>query len=286
MTLAHKTSFQAIGTSWHIDTATPLSDTLRKTIDQRADQFDKTYSRFRSDSLVTQIATRAGTYQFPADAQKIISFYKDLYQLTDGLVTPLIGEMLERAGYDATYSFKPQLQLPLPGWDDVMTWHGNELTTTSLITLDIGAAGKGYLIDIIAEILHDDGHEEVVIDASGDIRHSGSQPQRIGLEHPRDSTKIIGTVDIHNQSICASATNRRSWGSDMHHIFHPKQKRPVQDVIATWVIADTALVADGIATALFLVNGDELAGQFDFSYVRMHHDGSVDYSRNFKGELF
>ena len=286
MTLAHKTDFQAIGTSWHIETVTSIADTLQKTIADRIEEFDRTYSRFRSDSLVTQVANNAGTYQFPDDAQKIILFYKDLYRLTDGLVTPLVGAMLERAGYDATYSFIPQPQLPLADWGDVMTWRENELTTTSPLTLDVGGAGKGYLIDILAELLHNDGHKEMVIDASGDIRHNGSQPQRIGLEHPLDTTKIIGMIDLRNQSICASATNRRSWGSGMHHIFNPKLKVPVRDIIATWAIADSALVADGIATALFLVNPEKLMKDYTFSYVRLHQNGAVDYSHNFRGELF
>lgn len=286
MTLAFSTQFLAIGTSWRIDSDTTISDAVMALINQRAEQFDKTYSRFRPDSLVTQISEKAGEYKFPNDARAIISFYDQLYRLTDGRVSPLIGQALERAGYDANYSFQIRPQLPVPDWDIAAKWNDTTLRTTTPVTIDIGAAGKGYLIDSITDILRDAGVNEVMIDASGDIRHVGTSSRRIGLEHPVHDTKIIGVVEIQNESLCASASNRRTWGEGMHHIIDPSSLSPVRDIIATWVIASSAMTADGIATALFFTDAEELAKELEFSYVRMHSDGSVDYSHNFTGELF
>jgi thiamine biosynthesis lipoprotein len=61
---------------------------------------------------------------------------------------------------------------------------------------------------------------------------------------------------------------------------------PTRGVIATWAIADTALEADGLATALFFGDPERLGRAFDFSYVRMHSTGRVEFSPNLNGELF
>ncbi|HEV7952266.1 MAG TPA: hypothetical protein VGO98_02725, partial [Candidatus Saccharimonadales bacterium] len=61
---------------------------------------------------------------------------------------------------------------------------------------------------------------------------------------------------------------------------------PERDIIATWAIAKGAMISDGLATALFFTDPEKLAQSFAFQYVRIHQNGSVDYSSNFDGELF
>lgn len=72
----------------------------------------------------------------------------------------------------------------------------------------------------------------------------------------------------------------------MHHIFNPHTMQPTRDILATWVIAETAMIADGLATALFFITPEKLQKSFDFQYVRMHSNGCVESSSKFNGELF
>ena len=284
--LKHNYSFEALGTQWSIETNDDIPGSLKNSIQDRIDSFDSTYSRFRKDSLVTRIANKAGEYAFPSDASKLFDFYKDLYNRTDGKVTPLIGDALVRAGYDAQYSFDQQPQVCLPKWDEVMKWSASNLMTTRPVTIDVGAAGKGYLVDMIGSLLEEHSIADYVVDASGDMKHKGLSKNVVGLEHPLDSTKVIGTINIQNKSLCASASNRRTWGEGMHHIFDPDTLSSTRNVIATWVIADDAMIADGLATALFFVGPEKLYEHYEYEYVRMHIDGAIDYSSHFEGELF
>jgi thiamine biosynthesis lipoprotein len=284
--LQHKHTFDAIGTKWQIETLEMLSDAILNDTHDIVESYDRIYSRFRPNSTVTQMTKMAGTYVFTNDSIELMEFYRTLYNLSDGQVTPLIGSMLEKAGYDATYSLQTQKQQTVPSWDEAMQWNGATVTTTRPITLDIGAAGKGYLIDIISQLLARNNIDEYVIDASGDILHKGSSENVVGMEHPLDSSKIIGTVSVQNSSLCASASNRRAWGKGMHHIFDPYTKQPTHDIIATWVIAKQAMIADGIATALFFTDPKKLLQSFDFQYVRMHQDGSLEFSSQFNKGLF
>lgn len=152
--------------------------------------------------------------------------------------------------------------------------------------VDVGAAGKGHLVDLVTTLLTDAGHGQVVVDASGDLRHTGPAPTRVGLDHPTRPGHVVGVVELRNQSLCASATTRRTWGPGLHHILDARTGTPTRDVVATWVIADTAAVADALATALFFTDPTTLAAEFDFTYVRMNTSGHLDASTDLPGEVF
>lgn len=280
MMLAHK--FEALGTYWSIETPQPLGE-LNEKVETRLAEFDRSYSRFRDDSFVSQLRL-PGTYVLPADALPLLTFYRKLYEATHGVVTPLVGEALEQAGYDAQYSLQPKTGLAtVPVWDDVMRTENGNITIYQPIVLDVGAAGKGYAVDSIAKMLEEAGVQDYVIDASGDIRSHGNL-QRIGLEHPTDSSSILGVAEIKNQSLCASSSNRRQWGR-WHHIINGHTSQPASEVVATWVVADSTMVADGLATALFFVPFKNLA-QWQFQAVRLLANGQIESTNNFNGELF
>lgn len=289
-------SFEAIGTHWEIETQGALSTILRQGIAQRIEAFDAVYSRFREDSLVSRIATaiEGGCFEFPMDSIALFALYDRLHAATDGAVDPLIGAALERLGYDRTYSLvctSHSTSLEEHA-EEVVTWskdvlrNGTSLITKRPLVIDLGAAGKGYLVDIVSDMLSDAGFDQFVVDGSGDMRHSGASSIRVGLEHPFDSQLAIGAVDLCGRALCASAVSRRAWGNGLHHVLDAHTGMPVRDVIATWVIAGNAATADGLATALFFVGPEQLVEQFDFTFVRMFADGRVEFSQNLEGELF
>jgi thiamine biosynthesis lipoprotein len=298
-------AFEAIGTSWQIETPQPLRSSEKAAVLSRIEEFDRVYSRFRDDSLVTAIASAetAGSYEFPADSALLFELYDRLAAATAGAVDPLVGRDLELLGYDRDYSLRPAPSAgPIPAqgsgsgsfarstWATDVTRHGRTITTAPAV-IDVGAAGKGYLVDLVAGVLREHGHAEFVVDASGDLVHAGPASVRIGLEHPLDPSKAIGVATLENASLCASASNRRAWGDGLHHIVDGRTGSPAREVIATWVVtngtgsAPTAL-ADGLATALFFTGAHRLAETFHFSYVRMYADGRAEISRDFPGELF
>lgn len=282
-----KFAFEALGTAWEISTDTPLELIEKDEIGALIETFDYTYSRFRADSLVTQMAENTGIYTFPEHARELFTFYETLYEMTNGQVTPLVGNALEALGYDAAYSFlqKAQPQKALE-YKKVIKRKGIEVTVTRPVMLDFGAAGKGHLVDLVARLLESHGRNVYTIDASGDVFHKGDEPEEIGLEHPFDADKIIGVVPLRNRALCGSAVTRRAWGKGLHHIIDPKTGEPTEGIIATWVVADTALMADGLATALFFTDPKVLLKKYNYEYVRVHSDKTVEYSPYFKEFLY
>lgn len=281
-------SFEAIGTQWSVETDRPLSRALKQRIRQAIEVFDGAYSRFRDDSLVSRMhRAGAGRFEFPTSIIPLLTVYRQLHELTDGKINPLVGTSLERLGYDKTYSFRSTAPTPAPAFEQV-SLNGNELTTHGPALLDIGAIGKGYLVDMLSELVAAH-HTDYVVDGSGDMRLQVDLPQIIGLEHPADASRVIGTVGLLHGSLCASATNRRTWGDGLHHIVDATTGRPLEtDIVAVWAITDTAMLADALATGLFFVAAPKLRGVFgDFSYVIMRADGSVEHNLTAGvGELF
>jgi thiamine biosynthesis lipoprotein len=279
--------FEAIGAPWRIDTPDELTHVQREAIAERIETFDRDWSRFRTDSLVSRIAREPGHHRLPADAGPLMDWYRELYDGTGGRVSPLVGRTLEALGYDAAYRLTvADEQVPVPRWADAMAWDGEHLDTASPVLLDVGAAGKGYLVDLVSELLIDLGIGTHVVDASGDLRVRGGAVERIGLEHPADPTKAIGVVELRDGALCASASNRRSWGDGLHHVIDAVTGVPTASVVATWVRAPDAMHADGLATALFFDPAPNLLSGDDVYYVRMFANGRVEHSPSFPGELF
>lgn len=235
---------------------------------------------------MSKIATEPGVWEFPDDAPPLFDLYRRLYAATDGAMSPLVGAALSGLGYDSSYSLRPSGHpTPVPAWDDAIAWDGHALTTVRPVSIDVGAAGKGYLVDIVSDLLAAAGHEDFVVDGSGDIRRVGAPPIRVALEHPLDTTMAIGVAEV-DAAICSSATNRRTWGAGLHHVIDATTGLPTSRIIATWAIASSALEADGLATALFFADPARLAADFDYTYVRMDSTGRVEFSPNLDGELF
>lgn len=286
--LSAKYPFEAIGTTWSIDTAEPLTSTETRAIASTIDGFDKIYSRFRDDSLVHQVQQESpGSFEFPDSIHELYATYKKLHQITTGRINPLVGVSLEQLGYDAHYSFRPHSPQPAPSFHTI-TKHDTHLTFTEKTSLDIGAIGKGYLVDRVAEVIART-HNEYVVDASGDMTIHTTIPEVIGLEHPFDTSRVIGTISLSSGSLCASATNRRAWGDNLHHIIDATTGRPVEnDIVAVWVIARSALTADALTTGLFFADPAQLQQAFgNFHYAIMKKDGSVMHNITSDiGEIF
>jgi len=289
-------SFDAIGTRWTIDTPEPLPDAVLRAVRERIDRFDRDWSRFRDDSWVSEVArSGAGAYRLPDDAGPLLDAYDTAARATDGAVSPLVGRALEGLGYDAAYTLRPRrdddgglLTTPAPDWRTAARRDAASLTLDEPALIDVGAGGKGYLVDLVSGVLEAHGVAEHVVDAGGDLRVSGlgTGPLTVALEDPRDTTRAVGVLRLPDGALCGSATNRRAWGEGLHHVVDARTGAPTSDVLATWAVGASALAADVAATALFFAEPDLVASRFDVRYVVLRADGTLRWSLGLVGEVF
>jgi thiamine biosynthesis lipoprotein len=282
--------FDAIGTTWEIVTERRLPTAVRDEVMSRIDGFDRTWSRFRADSAVSALGRSGGTIPVPADAVPMLDALEALSHATAGAVNPLIGASLDALGYDAGYTLHDQGPLPAPSaWQQVLTWKEGRLALTEPATIDVGAQGKGRLVDLVLGMLMRTETGDLTVDAGGDLAVRG-RPQRIGLEHPFDPRRAIGVWEVTDAALCASAVNRRSWhsaaGVTLHHVLDARTGQPVRTIAATWAVAPDAMTADAVATALFFEGGPRLAHEWGVDWVRMTTDGRVEWSPGCRADLF
>lgn len=288
MTRPAEWSFEAIGTLWSIQTPAPLAGAARAAVAACIDAFDRTWSRFRRDSLVAQLAEAPASVPLPADAEAMLDLYADLDRATGGAVNPLVGDALAARGYDADYSFVDRGPRAAPAhWRGVLGWEEGMLRLAAPASIDVGALGKGRLVDLVLAAVRDAAGPPatLVVDAGGDLAVRGA-PQRIGLEHPYDPRRAIGVMTLEGAALCASAVNRRTWGEGLHHVLDARTGVPVRAVAATWAIAPSAMLADAAATALFFDGGPEFAAERGVEWVRMTTGGAVEWSPGSTAEVF
>ncbi len=127
--------------------------------------------------------------------------------------------------------------------------------------IDLGNIGKGYAIDLATKTLSKK-LTSFYINAGGDVYASGlnesSSPWNIGLSIPEKATSIFGSIKLENMSLAGSG----SWAikyKDFHHLLNPKTGKPVKDISQSFVIHKSAMMADGLATLLFLTGKNGLA---------------------------
>lgn len=289
----HKIAFEAIGTKWLVEIEDKLSleqsNQLKNKIILLCQKFDKTFSRFRADSIVAEMSRKSGQYKLPDDALPLLSLYQKLYKDTRGIFTPLIGQVLSDAGYDSAYSLKPKKEIASPPkWEEALDFKFPVLTLKKPALLDFGAGGKGHLVDILSKFISDAGIKNFCVDGSGDMfyKNNKNKTMSIGLEHPKHAGQVIGTINLASgQSLCASAGNRRVWGK-YHHIINPATLKSPKTVIASWVVADSALLADTLATALILVPPSWLKNKYNFSYLIVKSDYTYYKDKTFGATIF
>ena len=273
-----KLSFEAIGTFWQIETPEELPAKTLLELFSMIQAFDSKWSRFRSDSLVSECSRRVGNIPLDRDEYDMFQLYKQLYDASQGAITPLIGQTLEDMGYDARYSLQPKVNIEkASSWHAQLALHPKHLELKAPTLIDIGAAGKGLLVDRISTLLKKDT-PKYSIDAGGDI-FVGAAAKRIGLEDPQDHTRAIGVVTLEDQALCGSSSNRRTWSDNLHHIVDARDNTPVSRVIASWAVAPSAMQADMASTALFFISPPIVESIIQkCESIVMYDDGKLQYA--------
>lgn len=116
--------------------------------------------------------------------------------------------------------------------------------------LDPSGIVKGWAIANAAEILKKDGLKNFYLEAGGDIQVSGrnkqSQTWQIGIRNPFNIGEIVKVIKLGSGAVATSGTYERG-----HHIYNPKTKTNVSEIVSLSVIGPNIYEADRFATAAF-----------------------------------
>ncbi|OQY87189.1 MAG: hypothetical protein B6D41_12100 [Chloroflexi bacterium UTCFX4] len=249
--------------------------------------WEKTLSRFRANSELSQLNARGGeNVRVSETLWRVLQVAQRAELWSDGLVTPLILNALEAAGYARTFSeihithrvssvsvrerfLREEDNLreggvvnPLPRWEMNPTTHS--VCVERGARLDLGGVAKGWAAEQTARYLGEMG--AALVDAGGDMVMTAPPAEgawHIGIENPfAPDDDDVPTVQIARGAVATSGRDFRKWtrdGKPAHHLIDPRSGLPaVTDVLTATVIAPTifqAEVAAKVALLLGSVNG-------------------------------
>jgi thiamine biosynthesis lipoprotein len=132
------------------------------------------------------------------------------------------------------------------------------------MAIGLGGIAKGYAMDRAADVLQREGITNAIVNAGGDIRmfgrRSAKREWRVGIQDPRDKNALIEDVSLSDGAVATSGDYERFYiheGVRYHHILDPRTGFPARGCRSVTVISETAMMADGLATAVFVLGPEK-----------------------------
>ena len=238
-------------------------------VHREAQRLENLLSRFLPESDVSRINRSAGVKREPVSAETygILSFATECSVASAGLFDVTAGPLIDLWDYRHA-SLPPEKEritaaLPLVNYRDLELCpaeNSAELRKTGQ-SLDLGGIGKGFASDRFMEIFHEYGVTSAWSNIGGNVSTLGSKPDgspwRVGIRHPRQNG-LVGAVAVTGQSVVTSGDYERyfidSEGRRFHHILNPVTGYPADaGLLSATVVAKSAMVADAVSTAVFVV---------------------------------
>ncbi|MEC9093607.1 MAG: FAD:protein FMN transferase [Planctomycetota bacterium] len=141
------------------------------------------------------------------------------------------------------------------------------------LEINLGGIGKGHALDRVAEFMTNAGVENFLIHGGqssvlargirwkhADESQQAMEPWKVGLRHPIYSEKRIAELTLNGKALGTSGTARQSFyhqGKRYGHIIDPRTGYPAEGVFSATAIAATAAEADALATAFYVMGGEQ-----------------------------
>lgn len=221
------------------------------------DRLERELSRFIPNSdigRVNQLAAGERTQVSPATMECLV-IARHMFDLTGGAFDVSIGTGL------------PSLELEP---DDFVV-----RATTSGVHVDLGGIGKGYAVDLVAELLDEwslpialvHGGFSSVLALEPPMDHSGWP---LTLSDPGAPSRVLTRLSVRQSALGASGLRKGD------HIVDPRSGEPVRGRVAAWVVIPrpdslrapgedgpriaAAAIADALTTAFMLLTVEEIEG--------------------------
>lgn len=238
------------------------------------DLADSIFSTWRFDSEITFINNNAG--QGPvkiSDAMaEVLSAALEVSTASNGAFDPTVLPLVELWG------FRQPNSAPSPSGSAIreclnavgihhVIFKANDQTvefTSPKTRMDFGGIAKGAALDQAADAMMKAGAVGGMIDLGGGLLVFGhGQNHMVGVINPLDSTQPLEIIPLSMGSVATSGQYERfrvhegkAWG----HILDPRTGQPCDQALSVTVITESALLADALATACFVLGPEDGLG--------------------------
>lgn len=262
-------------------------------------KFEAKFSRFRPDSVVSQINAEAGKGWVETDAEtdRMLEVADGLFNLTNGILDPTMLPLLLLWDWKRDPVVFPdpsavQKALALVGWRRVERRPGGVLLPERGMGLDFGGFGKELAVDALARMARNAGLSDVLVDLGRDVYAMGGNGKHpfwhIGIEDGNHPGACWGGLAIADRAVSSSGNYARQFthkGVSYGHILDPRTGWPVGNGMkAVTVVAPTCLEAGIYSTAVFVLgtkDGLDLVARAPGVSACTQSEQGIDGSRDF-----
>ncbi|MGQ1945764.1 FAD:protein FMN transferase [Geofilum sp. OHC36d9] len=232
-------------------------------------RIEKLISSWDENSQTSEINSNAGIKPVKVSAElfQLIERSLAISHLTDGAFDISFAGMSQLWRFDGTMTSMPtdeeiKTSVAKVGYTNIIL--NKESNTVFLklkgMKIGFGAIGKGYAADKAASILVDAGVTSGIINASGDIKTWGNQPNgekwTVAIVNPLNKNHVFATLPISNGAVVTSGNYEkyvRFNNKRYSHIIDPRTGYPSRGIISVTVFAPKAELADALATSVFVM---------------------------------
>ena len=252
------------------DRGRSIAEAIARAAENEAFRIERKFSRFKEDSVVSEIARNAGRAPVAVDDETaaLVEAALDLARLTGGRFDPTVGVLRRAWNFkEARVPGDDELAalLPLVNHRAVSVRGGEVFLAVEGMELDLGGVGKEYAVDRVADLLRAEGVTSALLNFAGDVRTIGGRgdgrPWSIGVADPRIPGRCRFAVRlIGGAGVATSGDYERCFVKDgvrYHHLLDATTGRPAEGVMSATVVAASAFLAGRLATASFLLGPRE-----------------------------
>lgn len=129
----------------------------------------------------------------------------------------------------------------------------------------LGGIAKGFIVGRAIEVLKSQGIKWGMVHAGGDmflfnVDRKVKKDFVIGIQHPRDGNKLIGSIDVVEGSVSTSGDYERFFIEDgirYHHILDPSTGYPASLSRSVTVVSKDPMLSDALSTAVFVMGHEK-----------------------------
>lgn len=229
-------------------------------------RFEDKYTRFKRDSITSEINRAAGTRQaveVDDETLMLLKYADTLHQQSDGLFDITSGILRKIWDFNSKAlpgAFQKKMAVNRIGWDKVEIRGNTVRLREKQMGIDFGGFVKEYAVDVLANALLKQGDTNGIVNLGGDMRilgpHLDGKPWRVGIQHPRIRNAAISTVDVYRGAIATSGDYERFMeveGRRYSHLLNPftgDSIRPYYSSVS--VILEQCLLAGSFSTLAML----------------------------------
>lgn len=253
------------------------SQDLHEAIQQRLKDFDYSLSMFNKESVISRVNRNE-----PVEVDSLFALMfaeaQQISQLSGGAFDITVAPLVHAWGFGKKTN-DPKVKAQEINIDSIKAFVGyhkiqlqdlHVLKADERITLDASAIAKGYACDVVANLLREQGCENLLVDIGGEVVMQGlndrGQAWRVGISKPKiDATGMENELQevIESTQLCmATSGNYLQYyfvdGQRRSHTIDPRSGRPVEhSLLSATVVANSCMRADALATACMVLGANE-----------------------------